>query len=237
MKLSSTVIAIACAVHLAGPVWAHRTAGLLQSSLVEVLPSQVGVEVTLTPGMDIAPKMVALLDTDGDGVFSGIESAVWSEVFMVGQSMKVEGQLIPLQLQSVRTSPLGEMTNGHAEIVVHFTADLDPSTRGARTIVCANRYEPIPCTYQCNGLVPKAPGVHLSSHRRDSDERELTLSAEFSSPGGVENQLTPPLVRVSKLRLASATGWLVGICGIGALAATCLGPWGRNDRPRQNESI
>lgn len=182
MKLLSVIAAAFVALVLAGPAHAHRTTGLLQASLVDVLPSQVGVEVTLTPGIDIAPKIFALLDMNGDGVVSEIESAVWSEIFMAGQSVAVDGKLLPLTVQSVRTSPLAEMTNGHAEIVVNFTADLGELTRGPHTIVCANHYEPIPSAYQVNGLVPKAPSVRITSHCRDEGQNELTLKVESSSP-------------------------------------------------------
>ena len=184
MKILASITALPVVLALATPVQAHRTEGLLQSSLVEVLPTQVGVEVTLVPGMDIAPKIVALLDHDHDGVISELESNAWSELFMAKQSVTVDGQSLPLKLQSVRASPLGEITNGHAQIVVHYTAELGQLVRGARTIVCANRYEPMPCAFQCNGLVPKAPGVRFTSHRRDERQRELTLAAEFIDPVG-----------------------------------------------------
>lgn len=223
MNAKAALAMIAVGLTLAAPLHAHRLEGLVQSSLVEVLPSQIGVEVTLVPGIDIAPKIKALLDPDGDGAFSEIESAVWSELFMARQSVTVDGQSLPLVLQSIRTSPLGEMNSGHAEIVLNFTADLGKLARGPRTITCANRYEPIPCTYQSNGLVPKAPGVRISSHRRDERQQELTLAAEFSEAA---EQTTPaaPSPRVIPRNTSVLTlSWLIGLSAAGAAIAAIAG--------------
>ncbi|MCI0534653.1 MAG: hypothetical protein L0Z50_05440 [Verrucomicrobiales bacterium] len=194
--------------------------GLLQSSLVEILPTQVGVEVTLAPGIDLAPKIIALIDLDHNGVFSDLESEAWSELFMARQSVTVDGQSLPLELKSVRASPLAEMTGGHAQIVVHYTAELGSLARGSRTIVCANRYEPIPCAYQCNGLVPKAPGVRIASHRRDERQRELTLAVEFSNPPAAATQTAAPVSSIPHTPPA-ALGWFVGLslAAIGLIAA------------------
>jgi hypothetical protein len=170
----------------------------------------------LVPGIDIAPKVVALLDANGDGGFSPGESANWSRLFMAGQSVTVDGQSLPLTLQSVRTSPLSEMTDGHAEIVVHYTAELGTLARGPRTIVCANRYEPIPSAYQCNGLVPKAPGVRIHSHRRDERQRELTLAAEFLDPSVPAAQTALQTASIPRNRLARTLLWLAGLCVIAA---------------------
>ena len=219
MKILPAVAAIFIGLIRASPLYAHRTEGLLQASLVEVLPSQVGVEVTLVPGIDIAPKIFALLDTNGDGVFSESESAVWSEKFMGGQSVTVDGQSRPLTLKSIRVSPVAERTNGHAEIVVHFTAELGPLARGPRTIVCANRYEPIPCSFQNNGLVPKAPSVRISRHQRDERQQELTLTTEFSDLATQPIQSTNP---IRHNRFGVSIPWLIGLSVAGAIVATMV---------------
>src|SRR5438105_2218181 len=66
MKNFFATAAVFVTLELASPAHAHRTTGLLQASLVDVLPSQIEVEITLVPGIDIAPKIAALLDTNGD---------------------------------------------------------------------------------------------------------------------------------------------------------------------------
>jgi len=180
MKPVQTWAVVAAGLFLAASLHAHRLEGLVQSALVEVVPTQIKVRVTLIPGMDIAPRIKALLDPDADGEFSEAESKAWTGQFMARQRVTVDGQTLPLTVQSVYSSPLAELAGGHAEIVIDYTAELGKLAHGQRTIVCANRYEPIPGIYQCNGLVPRAPGVRVKSHRRDAVEQELTLAVEFT---------------------------------------------------------
>ncbi|MBM4393287.1 MAG: hypothetical protein FJ090_19350 [Deltaproteobacteria bacterium] len=219
LKTSSALTAIAIVLAFATPARAHRTDGLLQASLVEVLPTQIGVEVTLAPGIDIAPKIIAVLDLDRDGVFSEIESEAWSELFMAKQRVTVDGESLPLKLQSVRATPLAELTNGHAEIVVYFTADLGQLAHGPHTLTCANHYEPMPSIYQCNGLVPKAPSVRITSHRRDERQRELTLAAEFFPAAGSASHTARSTVTVPQPRRGLALLWLGGLGLAGVIAA------------------
>ena len=141
---------------------------------------------------------------------------------MARQSVTVDGQSLPLTLQSVHTSPLAEMTNGHAQIVVHFTADLGQLARGPRTIVCANRYEPIPCAYQSNGLVPKSPGVRITSHRRDERQRELTLAVEFSNLAAPATQTAQSTNTIPQHHSTATIPWLIGLSVAGAIVAAMV---------------
>jgi hypothetical protein len=233
MNAKTALALIAGGLTLAAPLHAHRLEGLVQSSLVEVLPSHIGVQVTLVPGIDIAPKIKALLYPDGDGESSEIESDAWAELFMARQSVTVDGQSLPLVLRNVRISPLAEMNGGHAEIVVNFTAALGKFARGPRTITCANRYEPIPCIYQCNGLVPKAPSVRISSHRRDERQQELTLDVAFSGAAASATPTVRPTNTIPQHLSGRAVPWLIGLSTAGASVATIVG---RRRRPARDEA-
>lgn len=228
MKPSKILAVVAVGLSVATALHAHRLEGLIQSSLVEVEPSQIKVRVTLIPGMDIAPKIKSLLDPNGDGEFSETESKAWAGQFMALQRVTVDGQTLPLTVQNVRSSPLPELAEGHAEIDIDYTAELGKLAHGQRTIVCANRYEPIRCIYQCNGLVPRSASVRINSHRRDVGQQELTLAVDFSeapaqanptAPAQGENPRKPPFIAISLL---------IGLSGA-AVAVTAIA--GRRSRP------
>ncbi len=164
----------------ASPAFAHRAEGFLQASLVGVSPSLIEVEVTLAPGIDTAPRFLSLLDTNGDRTVPTAESFAWAAKFMATQRVTLDGKPLPLTLLHVMAGPVDEMTTGHGGVLVRFTADPGTVTPGPHTIVCANHYAALPGTFQTNGLVPKIPGVRITSHRRDERQTELTLAAEFS---------------------------------------------------------
>jgi hypothetical protein len=222
MNLPASIASVVLGLAFILPLRAHRTSGLLQASLVEILPAQVGVEVTLIPGSDVASTMAAMLDADGDGACSQVEAKAWSAQFLAKQSVTVDNQALPLRLQGVHALPLAEMTNGHAQITVLFTANFGELAPGPHTFVHANRYEPFASAYQCNGLVPKSPGVRVASHRRDDHQRELTLAAEFTSPVSIRtNVAQPPVAKPSERHLA-ALPWLLGLGIAGTLVGSLV---------------
>ena len=210
---------------------AHRTSGLLQASLVDVQAAQVGVEVTLLPGMDMASKVYALLDTDGDGGISESERSAWGKEFLSRQTVTLDGRPLPITLQSVRAAPLSEMKEGHSEIVVHFIADLGPGVRGAHALMCANRYSPVPCSYQSNGLVPKDPSVRITAHRRDEQQHELTLDVAFGKNPASANPTTSPSV-------AGGPGLpsVLVLCGVTLALGGALAVVGLRARQRSGKS-
>jgi hypothetical protein len=237
MKPGKTLSIVAAGLSLATSLHAHRLEGLLQSSLVEVVPTQIKVQVTLVPGIDVAPRIKALLDPDADGEFSESESKAWAGQFMARQSVVVDGQTLPLTVQNVRSSPLPELSGGHADIVIDYTADLGKLAHGPRTVVCANRYEPIPCIYQCNGLVPMTPGVRIHSHRRDEGDRELTLAVEFSEAPAPATPTAPAQPKMSQKPSVNAFSWLIGLSGAGATVTALAGRRSRTARGQLPEPV
>ena len=59
---------------------AHRLDEYLQAARVSLARDRIALEVDLTPGANIAPAIVALLDRDGDGTISPIEAEAYGQV-------------------------------------------------------------------------------------------------------------------------------------------------------------
>jgi hypothetical protein len=237
MKPGKILAVVAAGLSLVTSLHAHRLEGLVQSSLVEIAPPQIKVRVTLSPGIDIAPKIQALLDPNADGESSESESKAWAGQFMARQRVTVDGQTLPLTVQNVSSSPLSELAGGHAEIIIDYTAELGKLARGQRTVVCANHYEPISCIYQCNGVVPKVPGVRINSHRRDTGERELTLAVDFSDAPDQATPTTPPQGGIPWMSSVIALSVLIGLNGAGAAVAVIVGRRLRQSKEQLPKSV
>lgn len=222
MKALAVIASIPCVLAVALPLHAHRTSGLLQASLIEVLPTQVSVEVSLCPGTDIASRVVALLDRDRDGSLSQAEAEAWAMDFLKTQSVTLGGRPLPLDFQAVHATPLSEMDSGHSRITVLYTASLGEVASGEHTLVCANRHEPFESSYQCNGLVPKSPGVRIAGHRRDNGQRELTLIAAFDGSNGEAASTRQPTVATGPRIPPAARPWIVGLALAGMVVGTVL---------------
>ena len=173
------LLPIALGIAFAQEAGAHRTTGMLQSTLVEILPDQVGLELTLLPGMDIAPGLQRLLDLDGDGQVSEVEKEAFGQWVQSGQEVSVNGRRLPVKVKEVRVPPLNELAGGHATMVVEMAVELKNLSGGTQTIRCLNRFAPMESSYQCDGLVPKSSEVQVVSHRREEGQQALVLVTEF----------------------------------------------------------
>jgi hypothetical protein len=163
---------------------AHRLEGLEQSSLVDVQPDGIAVQVTLALGADIAPRIAALLDPNGDDTVSPEELAAWNQNFLAAQSIALDGKSLPLQHRSTQHSSLAEMRRnpeGHAEIRMGFIAPTGTVASGPHSVTHKNGFAPIPATYQAHGIMPKSPAVSITKHTRRNEEREITLEFAIAS--------------------------------------------------------
>lgn len=208
----STLLAAAA---LTMPAAAHRETGLLQKSLVEVTDREVLVQVTVHPGMDVAKRVIALMDANGDGNIGTAEADIWAARFMEVQSVTMDGRPLPLRLEGVSSTPPSDILGGHPAADVRFSADLGTVKPGAHAMVFRNGWEPFAGEWQCDGLVSGTPAVRITSHSRDEVERELKLCAEFRG-----SALGVPAAAVPKAKILPAPYvWVLGI----AAAAAMLG--------------
>ena len=172
---------------------AHRLHDLLQGSFIEITPSEVRVEVAFDPGLDIAAPFARLVDPDGDGTVSAMESASWSGAFMQAQEVTVDGKSLPLSFHSLQYTPAAPGHGDHPQLFVRYTAALNSVGPGPHRLVCSNRYEPLTSSYQTNGMVPASPSISIQSQQRDeSRQQHLTLVFTLTAPAkGGHTSKTP----------------------------------------------
>ena len=63
---------------------------------VTVAPEGVTIELDLTPGVLVAPQVVALIDTDGDGKLSEAEGRAYARAVLDDVLLKVDKRRYPL---------------------------------------------------------------------------------------------------------------------------------------------
>ena len=68
---------------------------------------RITLEVDLTPGVNIAPAIVALLDRDGDGTISPIEAEAYGQAVLADLVLELDGRPVALTLTRVETPSIG----------------------------------------------------------------------------------------------------------------------------------
>lgn len=158
---------------------AHRVEGVLQSTLVEILPDQVNVEITFELGIDSATSLIKQLDTNRDGFWTSAESTAWTEAVLRSQALSFDSTTLIPTLVHFQSSPLQQLGSGHAQIKVQYSAALPGLSQPApsHSLIVSNgcALQGLTSDYQIHGIVPKSPGIRVLGYKRDEQQRSIAL--------------------------------------------------------------
>ena len=156
---------------------AHRYDEFLQATRIGVESDRVRLEMSLTPGIAVAPAAISEIDRNGDGVFSPTERLAYAAAVLENISVRVdEGPALQLALADVNFPAPGMMRNGDAPISITLQAELPRLGSGAHHLRFRNDNATIGSVYLANALVPDTPRIAITSQHRDADQRELTIA-------------------------------------------------------------
>ncbi len=168
----------------AAGVEAHRLDEYVEQTLVEIEPARVVLHLDLTPGVAVAPRVIAAIDTDGDGVISAAEEAAYAEAVRRDLSLSMNGEPLGLRVASAKYSPVEAMKAGTGVMALALEAQL-PAGVTAGTLVLANHHEAAIGRWLMNCLMPRAPVQVLGQSRsRDQStyEVEVRLGPTVAAP-------------------------------------------------------
>jgi hypothetical protein len=170
------------------PASAHRLDEYLQAARVAVDPARVQIELDLTPGISVAPGIVAEIDRDRNGVVATGEGQAYAERVLGEIQLEVDGRLLPVELVGRRFPAVPAMLSGEGTIQLQLTATVPPLADGPHRVRYRNAHHSDVGVYLANALVPASARVMVLTQTRDRDQRELVIDYELRA--GAENR--PP---------------------------------------------
>jgi len=209
---------------------AHRRDEYLQASRIAIDPERLEIELDLTPGIAIAPGVLAEIDRSGDGVVADGEAHAYAAHVLSGIRLEIDGQPLPLALVTRQFPALESMRNGEGTIRLALTAAMPPLPAGDHRVFYRNDHRRDIGVYLANALIPASDRVAVLAQRRDVDQRELTIEyalrdagerrSRWWLPGGVAGAIVllggvmwwrKQLVRsTSRPFAARRVGWMSG---------------------------
>jgi hypothetical protein len=178
MKRSAVLITLAFAGMWLGcpvPSTAHRLDEYLQASRLSVERDGVTLEIDLTPGVSVAPQVLALIDTNGDGQLSAPEAEAYAQRILNSVSLSIDGQPVALILTAERFPQLNEMTLGTGMIRLRANAKIPDVAAGRHQVFYRNSHQPEMSVYLANALVPSDNQIEISGQSRDYAQHELIV--------------------------------------------------------------
>ena len=167
---------------------AHRLDEYLQATLVCVEPDAVRLSIQLTPGVDVADVVVALVDHDHDGSVSPDEAAAYVGLLERDLVVGLNGVQVKLKVVASRFPEPAELRTGSGIISVEFMAPISVPA-GTHGVTLENRHLPGTSAYLLNAGRPNSRSVRITRQSRNDNQSagaiEFTFHPESSGSGAV----------------------------------------------------
>jgi hypothetical protein len=182
LRLPTVVWAGSIGVLLAlpGTARAHRLDEYLQATRLSLAPDRVGLEIDLTPGVDTAPTIFALIDVNHDGWISEAERAAYANQFLKEIIFEVDGWPRRVMLLRSQFPSFEEMSAGTGVIRIEARAEWAGAI-GRHSLFYQNNHRQDLGAYLVNALLPESREIEITEQHRDLRQHEIRLGFNVRS--------------------------------------------------------
>jgi hypothetical protein len=158
---------------------AHVLDDYVQRAQIQLDTQALQIELKLIPGIQVAPGLLTLMDTDGDGVISLAEEQTYANGVLQDLALEVDGRDVALGLSRVQFPSSLEMAEGVGVINLTFGAPVELAAAGRHQVFFSNKHLPEISVYLANVLVPASKTVEIVEQRRDNLQRTLGVAIQI----------------------------------------------------------
>ena len=187
MTRRSAACALALVLAASVPVDGHQLDEYLQATRLSIARNRIVVDLTLTPGVSIAPRVFAAIDRDGDGRVSPPEIQDYARRVLEDLSLTLDGRRRPLALVRSESASWDEIQQGAGTIRVLAEAEAPALAPGAHLVRYENAHESASGVYLVNALAPSDTTIDIRSQRRDRMQHFIELNVDM---GGATHALS-----------------------------------------------
>jgi hydrogenase/urease accessory protein HupE len=173
MRKRSAIAAIAF-LSAVVPALGHQVDEYLQATTIVVEKGRLALQLRLTPGVEVARKALAGIDTDGDGTISDGEQRAYAQQVGRDLSVAMDGRSLPLRLVSSSFPDVEGLTKGLGSILLEFEAEA-PRGGPEHRLTLENHHRGDIASFLVNGLRPRDPGVHIIAQHRNYSQSSYRL--------------------------------------------------------------
>ena len=160
------------------PSAAHRLDEYLQATRLSLAADRIGLEIDLTPGVDVAPMIFALINTDHDGRISDREGRAYANRFLNEVVLELDGHRPRVTLVKTYFPTFQEMSAGTGTIRIQAEA-LSSSAPGRHVLLYQNNHHSEIGAYLVNALIPATRNIKITEQQRDERQQGIKLSLTF----------------------------------------------------------
>jgi hypothetical protein len=175
---------LVCAYALPIPASAHVLDQYLQVTQIALGPDGARVELRLIPGVQVADRVFALIDLDGDGQISSAEEQAYVQRVLQDITLEMDGRRAPLALTGVQFPSRQTMNEGLGAIRLDLASEAALGTSGEHQLSFRNDHLPELGAYMANALVPTTDAIKITGQQRDALQHGLRVDFRVLSVDG-----------------------------------------------------
>jgi nickel/cobalt transporter (NicO) family protein len=220
------LLAVLCAWPEPSVALAHPLDEYLQALYVTLASDRVELELDLTPGVLVAPQVVALIDSDGDGQISEGEARAYARRVLSEVRVKVDQQPYGLVPTAVVVPPMLNLTAGAGLIHLEAAAvgpdgtGIPPRPAGAHRVSVWNGHAPVKSTYQSAVVLQRAGEIEVRQQSRDDLQQRLRVDYSVVAPASADAGAAPAIQPPASGTPSAPQQWMLD-----ALAQPAQSPW------------
>ena len=195
---------------VAPSVRAHQLDEYLGITHVGIQAEKIQLFLSLTPGANIAERILAGIDRDGNADLSDAERRDYAERLMGQMTLAVDDVLPSLQLAHVAFPARGDLLSGQGVIQFIIEANIPRQAAGHHSLFVANNSNDV-TVFVASALRPEGRDITIGRQERDHYQRHVRIEYEVASTGTFAGRL-----------LAGAVLALIAVAGL--LARRRLAP-------------
>jgi hypothetical protein len=177
--VSRTLSLLLALLALPSAAFGHRDDQYLQATLVVIEPSEVRLQINLTPGVAVAEKVLVRIDRERDGAISKDEAAAYAKLLMRDLSLRMDGRKLELRLTASEFVEPAELRTGAGIIQVEFAASSGPLAAGAHRLTLENRHLSAMSVYLINAAQPRIATVEITRQNRNRNQSAGEIEFTF----------------------------------------------------------
>lgn len=208
---------------------AHALDEYLLASYITVAPDQILVELKLSPGVLVAPELLAILDPDGDTQIAAAAGEAYADEVLRQLTLELDGQPLSLERSALVMPPYLNLQTGYGELRISAIAALPEGLAGEHQLAYLNSFAPTGATYQANAFVERDGSVTLGPQQRDSSQQRLRVAYTLD-PGALSAPTPAAATEAAVAEPDSSLGALAGASEgarqlLAGLDAPASAPW------------
>jgi hypothetical protein len=159
----------------------HRLDEYLQAARLNLDLDRISLGLDLTPGVEVADKLLPILDPSGREKTSRHDARVYAQRVLGDLQLEIDGQPQRLNLIRVSFPSRSAMRRGEGTIQIDAEVRVLKLGPGRHRLRFRNDHLTRLSVYSANALVPKNREIHITQQQRDPFQREYLLVFEVAN--------------------------------------------------------